>query len=150
MSNCGDCTACCQRFNITGDVWETKEKPKDKLCQFACNGCTIYKKRPKPCREFKCVWLRMKEVIADFPERLRPDNSGAIVTTSPIVNNQAGLLIDEFESGSFDLNNLRPEQIELLTQMKKLASEQEVETTLHYRDYNWKLKAINIEVEHTT
>jgi hypothetical protein len=52
---CGSCTLCCKVLAIP-----ELEKPKDAWCQHCGigEGCTIYKQRPKPCREFDCGWLQ--------------------------------------------------------------------------------------------
>ena len=92
---CGDCTACCERFTIEGDIWEDGIKKKNVLCKYNCNGCTIYEDRPKICQDFKCVWLRIKEARPDFCESMRPDNVGAIVLTKEPEDGHGQLLFDE-------------------------------------------------------
>ena len=51
---CGDCSLCCKTFAIP-----ELNKPKDTWCQHYLRGtgCTIYDKRPQPCRTFSCHWL---------------------------------------------------------------------------------------------
>jgi Fe-S-cluster containining protein len=53
-------------------------KPVGKWCQNCAIGqsCRIYEQRPKPCRDFYCLW----KVMPDFPEALRPDRCKVIWT----------------------------------------------------------------------
>ena len=44
----------------------------------ADNGCSIYEKRPDPCKTFKCAWLESSDIL---PDNMRPDLCGAIVIT---------------------------------------------------------------------
>lgn len=74
MRECGDCTLCCKLEKIP----EIK-KPAGKWCDYIhCNGCTIYQKRPKPCVDFQCMWL--KEEIAS---QYRPDILHLYMVGSP-------------------------------------------------------------------
>lgn len=144
---CGDCTACCERLTIDGDIWDNGEKPRNTMCEYNCNGCTIYESRPQVCRDFKCVWLRIKEARPSFPERLRPDNVGAMVITKEPENNEGKILFDELGPGSFKILGLTKIQNELLTEIAVLASRQDIPTTLLHRTYDWDLKKINIQME---
>lgn len=90
--HCGDCTACCTVLGVPEE-----NKGRYTPCKhengavvtadgtvFGADipgvkkGCSIYDKRPKSCRDFKCMWLlglvRMEE---------RPDKTGILwsVTT---------------------------------------------------------------------
>ena len=68
---CGGCRACCHVFPL-GD------KPKREWCKHVTPtgcGCHADPNRPKVCRDYRCVWLD-----SDFPESLRPDRSGCVVT----------------------------------------------------------------------
>lgn len=68
---CGCCTACC-----TVPAIEPLAKPADTACVHCTGlGCSIYEKRPQPCRSFFCAWRRMKEL----PENLRPDKCGVVL-----------------------------------------------------------------------
>ena len=43
-------------------------KPDHDWCQHArpgCGGCSIYARRPEPCREFSCMWL-IDPAIPDY------------------------------------------------------------------------------------
>lgn len=65
--DCGTCTVCC-----TLTIVKELEKLAGDVCEYCDSGCTIYNKRPDPCREFKCAYLQAsKASIA-----LRPDRSG--------------------------------------------------------------------------
>lgn len=76
MRACGECVACC-----TG-VFEFEEeghKVAGKPCEFLTeNGCSIYKNRPKVCREFNCAWRVGSKFVVPLPFTARPDLSGAV------------------------------------------------------------------------
>lgn len=76
---CGDCTKCCEGW-LEADIYGHKMFP-GQSCHFlekGCNGCTIYSQRPQdPCKEYSCEWLDNSE---NFPEWLKPSNSGVIIT----------------------------------------------------------------------
>jgi len=146
---CGDCTACCERFEIDGDIWNNNVKTKNVMCKYECNGCSIYEDRPEVCRDFKCVWLRIKEARPDFSEQLRPDQVGAMVITKEPENNKGQILIDECIKGAFDVNSMTDAQAELVTEIATLASRQDIPTSLYFRTYNWEMKKINIQMEQT-
>ena len=63
---CGGCTMCCKAFGVP-----EIDKPAGRWCQHcaAGSGCKIYEQRPRPCRDFYCLW----KVMPDFTEALRPD-----------------------------------------------------------------------------
>ena len=62
---CGECTLCCKVLAIA-----ELGKPKDSWCTHCkiSQGCTIYDKRPSPCRSFNCGYLSWDQV----PERWFP------------------------------------------------------------------------------
>ena len=62
---CGECTLCCKVLAIA-----ELGKPKDTWCTHCkiSQGCTIYDKRPNPCRSFNCGYLVWDQV----PERWFP------------------------------------------------------------------------------
>ena len=72
MNRCGDCTACCEVFAI-----DEIKKPSGSLCSNCNGGCSIYDKRPDPCKEYKCSWL-----AGGWDETLRPDKCGVIIDNS--------------------------------------------------------------------
>ena len=68
---CGPCTACCTLLKI-----EELQKPMRHACdQVTPAGCRHYADRPRPCREFECLWRRglLGPEIA-----LRPDQLGVM------------------------------------------------------------------------
>lgn len=68
---CGECQMCCVMFNIP----DTDSLP-DQKCKHQCeSGCAIYTIRPKPCRDYECLWL----VDDNIPDEFRPDKLGCIV-----------------------------------------------------------------------
>lgn len=69
MPACGPCDLCCKLLE-THDV----PSPIGVYCQYCNNGCTIYEKRPKECRDYQCMWSQMENV----GEELRPDICGVI------------------------------------------------------------------------
>lgn len=60
--HCGSCKACC----IVLDIGEPLNKPRGEPCKHLCDkGCSIYDKRPTPCREYLCAW-KMGFVSEEF------------------------------------------------------------------------------------
>lgn len=68
-NRCGDCNGCCSLFPV-----EEINKPRNTLCQYWDNGCTIYDKRPQACRDYDCGYIQGKGIS----EKLRPDKCGII------------------------------------------------------------------------
>ena len=67
---CGGCTACCTIFGIE----ELGKKPWTE-CEHLTKapftrGCSIYRKRPRSCREFNCLWLGGAGTVKARPDRL--------------------------------------------------------------------------------
>ncbi len=81
--SCGSCSACCFLLEI-----EELSKPYCKWCTHAKpaegGGCTIYEKRPDPCRNFKCLWLISQDRPGqEMPLSMRPNHSHVMFNTSP-------------------------------------------------------------------
>jgi hypothetical protein len=76
---CGCCKQCCKTLYINeGGL----TKPSHTWCTHACAiGCDRYASRPKPCRVFKCLWLKSQETDAPMPFELRPDKCGVVLTS---------------------------------------------------------------------
>ena len=73
VRSCGGCTACCEGWLTDKNL---NLKPGSPCPNITAQGCGIYETRPeKPCRTFTCAWLQRPD---EFPEHLRPDQSGAI------------------------------------------------------------------------
>lgn len=142
---CGECNACCKRYNITDAFWRSDDKPRNTLCEKWCNGCEIYEERPKSCSDFECVWLKISKA-RDLSINLRPDKVGGMVTAR-MENGEGQLLIEEIEPGSFDPMNMTPEQQQLVSELVNLSSNQDVPTSLYIRSYDWKISKINFEIE---
>lgn len=71
--DCGECTACC--------TWMIGEAYGNKFgngisCKFLKEcGCGIYEDRPQVCKGYQCAWSQSL-----FPEEMRPDKCGIIVS----------------------------------------------------------------------
>jgi hypothetical protein len=71
---CGSCTACCTQVPVQRLPWG--DKPANVRCPKLCSrGCSIYARRPEPCRYWSCRWL-FDETTKGLR---RPDRSGYIV-----------------------------------------------------------------------
>jgi hypothetical protein len=69
---CGGCDVCCRIFELDEPA---VKKGADVLCpHYDGMGCSIYARRPDPCRAFFCLWRR----VAEFSDALRPDRCGVI------------------------------------------------------------------------
>ena len=81
LRDCGECTACC--------TWMIGESYGHKFGNgVSCNfldkcGCGIYEKRPEVCRKYQCGWSQEL-----FPEEMRPDKCGIIVSVENNENEQ--------------------------------------------------------------
>tara|TARA_R110002072_G_scaffold28475_2_gene91389 strand:+ start:246 stop:704 length:459 start_codon:yes stop_codon:yes gene_type:complete len=68
---CGQCQACCQRFEIS-----ELQKPERQRCEHQCKqGCAIYPERPARCAAYRCRWLQGDP---NLERRDRPDRLGVI------------------------------------------------------------------------
>jgi len=72
MRECGGCTLCCR---VLG-VHELKKPPLAECSHCHVMGCSIYKDRPKECREFNCIWL----MDNSLPEELKPSKSHVVLS----------------------------------------------------------------------
>src|SRR6185295_3572994 len=43
-------------------------------------GCLVHYNRPKPCRQFRCLWLISQDRNWRLADNLRPDRCGVILT----------------------------------------------------------------------
>ncbi len=136
MNSCGDCNACCKRAAIR---FSEGVKDKDTLCSRYCNGCTIYANRPSVCRDFNCLWLQ-----AEMPIELRPDHTGVMVYVKPDAGGGMRIMLEEVEPNSFDVRNLTPAQVDLVTNVSSIAAIQEVPTRLLHRTYDWRLQQVDL------
>jgi len=84
---CGKCNICCVVLRI-------KEigKEKNEICgKLEGGGCSIYEERPKPCRDYECLWLFLFKK-GKINLKYRPDKSGFMVTASKnTINNDDGI-----------------------------------------------------------
>lgn len=77
---CGECTACCKIMAFEAPGFS---KPQDKLCQHAnVSSCRIHASRPRPCREFFCLWRH----VPAMPDAIRPDRIGVMFTIEELAN----------------------------------------------------------------
>jgi hypothetical protein len=84
---CGECTKCCEGYLHSENILEIKGK----YFQLGVNpcpvlqigkGCGDYENRPeRPCRGFKCEWLRQPDV---YPDEMRPDKILAIFSLQEV------------------------------------------------------------------
>lgn len=118
-------------------------KPKDKLCDKYCNGCTVYKDRPTVCREFECLWLKINTLGGNLSEELRPNNTG-IMITARYTDGMGHIIIDELEEDIFDILNMTPNQKLIMDEVTALIDNQTMPTELVLRSHNWEMFPINI------
>lgn len=74
MKSCGDCRECCLgtlSVKVRGITYDNGNP-----CKFSKKkGCTIYSKRPRPCKTYNCGWR-----LYDFmPDWMRPDKSRVLI-----------------------------------------------------------------------
>lgn len=80
VNHCGECRQCCKTLYINEDGLT---KPSHQWCGHCDQsaGCMIHWKRPKPCREFKCLWLKSKETDKPMAAELRPDKTHVVLSS---------------------------------------------------------------------
>lgn len=68
---CGECNRCCDVMGV-----EELRKPPSTPCKNMCpDGCSIYEKRPRSCRDWSCLWL-----TGAMRGNERPDKLGCVMT----------------------------------------------------------------------
>ncbi len=106
--SCGECRACCTGLGVV----ELK-KPPGTACRHECaQGCAIYAQRPRPCREFHCLWR-----LGFGEETARPDRVGFFLIHLNDYQAQFGVeLMEALEAypGAFD-------RVEVRTRLGRLA-----------------------------
>lgn len=106
-SGCGSCSLCCTVMKVE---MPERDKPEGEPCWHLCSkGCSIYPRRPDPCRGFECVWL-VSQRMADLamPKELRPDRCGVAME----VNNCGTLIAHCKYPGSWKRPGIREWLIE--------------------------------------
>lgn len=71
---CGGCQQCCITPRIESPI--LTKNPHVRCPNCSETGCAIYFRRPKPCREFKCLWLKTQTTNHPMSPALRPDRCG--------------------------------------------------------------------------
>jgi hypothetical protein len=68
---CGACSLCCKVMGVP------KVKKDHEWCPHAKpgHGCTIYPRRPDPCRAFHCMWL----IDEKFPDYWYPKTAKIVI-----------------------------------------------------------------------
>jgi len=110
-NSCGNCNACCKILRIEKRFlsWRDTDKNANEMCDKLINNkCKIYATRPKPCRDFKCLWLALKDSEFNNPNWI-PNKIGCVVTNAE-ENNKHHIIIKELEENSLDFKNLTEEQ----------------------------------------
>lgn len=122
MRECGECTKCCEwlKGEAYGHSFDI-----GKPCNFMGNGCcTIYDIRPeRPCRTYFCAWAQEL-----FPEWMRPDKCGAIISVE-----QAK------EDGEHDTNFVKGEQFLRVISPNGISKEVEEECKKFYEQHKCKV-----------
>jgi len=78
--SCGGCTACCFTVPVKEIGLTSFKRCPHLQPPFALEvGCSIYRDRPRSCRQWSCVWLS-----SDLPDELRPDRCGVVL--DPLVD----------------------------------------------------------------
>jgi hypothetical protein len=76
-NHCGECTMCCKLLAV-----KELEKPEGQWCANCAigSGCRIYEIRPRPCRDFACIWLESQSQRSPLPAELRPDRCKMVLS----------------------------------------------------------------------
>ena len=124
---CGKCNVCCTECRIDKSElpWRDTDKVKGETCEKLIFGsCGIYKKRPKPCRTFECMWLQVSKLTNGkmAPEKWRPDNLGIFIKVMDEKNGKFLFHTEEIEKGKIDFNN--PEVLSFFDMIFNLIKQQ--------------------------
>jgi len=130
---CGKCDVCCVIYRIDKSelFWRNTDKHKHEVCdKLVNNRCVVYKKRPKTCKQYECLWIQLSKKINKFPLKWRPDNLGLMANTS--YNKEGTFLfnIEELEKGKINFNNLDPEIDSFLKKIFELEKQQKEDTQI--------------------
>ena len=118
---CGKCNVCCVIYRIDKKFlsWRDTDKAKGEICDKLINDrCVRYSSRPKLCKNFVCLWLKLSKEGMNNPE-WRPDRLGFVVRTKEI-DNKSAFVIEEIEQGSLNFKNMTTEQDSFLKRMFEL------------------------------
>ena len=119
---CGKCKVCCTVLKIDKEFlrWRDTDKAEGETCdKLGKVGCKCYLTRPKPCREYNCLWLQVaKQKI--YKLEWRPDKLGFIVHAHD-KNQTKYFMIQELERGSLDFNDLSKDQGDFLKEIFSLS-----------------------------
>lgn len=95
VRSCGSCQACCTALAVA-----KFPKGENVRCKYQCDeGCSIYVRRPRECKDFACLWLAGALDLGD-----RPDTLGLLFYVAPFRKNDA-LYVIELEEGASDTHN---------------------------------------------
>lgn len=134
---CGDCNACCSVPVLESEhmAWRNTNKVRNELCDQWCGGCKIYDQRPQACRNFECLWLRIRKSREDYTIERRPNKLGFMVSTMEIENG-IRFVIDEVQPNSFNLEDMSVEQSEFFREVLYLASVQEKKVEVIWKSFD--------------
>lgn len=121
---CGTCRVCCTilRINKKFLSWRDTDKERGELCdKYVNNRCSKYLSRPKPCKTFECLFLKLSKLNIGNPE-WRPDKIGCMIKIG-LANGKTAVMIEELEQGSLNLNTLTPDQDKFLRVAHDLSKE---------------------------
>lgn len=108
---CENCNVCCIVFRIDKKFlsWRTTCKEAGETCDKLVNKrCARYLRRPKPCKDFKCWWLRLRDHNLNKLE-WRPDKVGFMVR-QVLQDDQHLIIIHELGKDFLDFKNITIEQ----------------------------------------
>jgi len=139
---CGECNVCCIKYRIPKEkmFWRDTDKERYEACdKLRKNQCSLYEKRPDPCKNFECLWLQLsKKGKEDFKTEWRPDRIGFVVKVEQ-VESKVFLTIEELEKDSANLQKLNQEQdsfIQKAFELKgKIYSQLDQESLVLFRPY---------------
>ena len=136
---CGECNACCSIPTLESEEmeWRNTIKVRNELCDQWCGGCKIYEQRPQACRNFECLWLRIKKSREDYSEARRPNEIGFMVSTTT-TKDGIRFVIDEVRPNSFNLEDMNAEQSDFFEEVLYLASVQKEKVEVIWRSFDGK------------
>lgn len=96
---CGECNLCC-KGHLQAEIFDYKMGNGKPCIYLKQEKCSVYKDRPEVCKKYQCAWSQYL-----FPEWMRPDKTGALISVenNPETQQQYLKLIETKPTINYDV-----------------------------------------------